>query len=1071
MRRIAQALPVLAAATVLLLTPPMAASSFAEDIETVPSAPQNLTATPGDGRITLTWGEPEEVGGAWIFRYEYSFSEAGQSSETIISTGMNLSVTVDDLTNGTEYVFAVRAANNIGESVWETVRATPAAMPDAPQDLTAAPGDGQVALFWNAPADDGGAEITGYQYRYAEGTSVPADTDWNSADLFRSAVVSDLTNGTVYAFEVRAVNSAGEGAAAAATATPEADPVVIVQPDQAAYRFSEGAGAGSMAIVARTEAGVRRPNGSFSVSVSSRQVPGGATSGTDYRPVSEEVDFAPGDFSDVGGAWEARKTVALTIVDDSDAEADEALETRLEQSPGIPSWVVFREADGMTVCGSDGCLATVTIADNDSVPSAPQNLSATPGHGAVTLAWEAPANSGGSAISGYEYRHAEGASVPDETAWTSAGTAFTATVGSLTNGTAYAFEVRAVNSAGEGGAAALTATPSAMATAPGAPQNLSATPGDGEVTLTWVAPESNGGATIDRYEYRHAEGASVPAATAWTSAGTALTATVSSLNNGTAYAFEVRAVNNAGDGDAASATAAPAAAVTAPDVPRELTAAPGDRKVTLKWQAPASDGGLAIDRYEYRYTLVGSLTLNAAGNTTGNTTPAGKDWTSVGTDRTVTTNSLANGTKYAFEVRAVNGAGPGGAARTTVLPATEPDAPRDFRAIPGDGRVTLRWKAPVDDGGSAVFLYLYRYAAGPSVPSGTAWKSVQNALTVAIDGLANGAQYAFELRAVNRAGTSDPATATATPLAPPSVAELQRHIAGFMLNRANALANNQPRLTRFLRRGGPGNSLTGRGTERQGAVRVSLRIQDVWLDLRGAWSFADGAKSRYSFGTAGSHWRLNEQLLAGLMVQFDMVDESLPGRAGEIAGTGWLAGPYFAAKLEGQPLFFEGRLLYGRTDNRLDHARGVSGKFGTARWLAQFRMEGEVDLDTGLALNPFADLTWTRDRQRSFADSLGRHIGGQTVSLGQAKVGIDFRLPLEAAPGTLALTGGAAGVFSTIDGGAAGAGFDGARARLHLGLDYRLDDAYGVGLKGYYDGIGAPGYRSYGLAGELKIRF
>ena len=1068
MRRIARALPVLAATTFLLLTPPLAASSFAEDIETVPSAPQNLTATPGDGRVTLTWGEPEEVGGAWIFRYEYSFSEAGQSSETIISTGMNLSVTVDDLTNGTEYVFAVRAANNIGESVWETVTATPAAMPDAPQDLTAAPGDGQVALFWNAPADDGGAEITGYQYRYAEGTSVPADTDWNSADLFRSAVVSDLTNGTVYAFEVRAVNSAGEGAAAAATATPEADPVVTVQPDQAAYRFSEGAGAGNVAIVARTEAGVRRPNRSIPVSVSSRQISGGAASGTDYRPVSEEVNFAPGDFSDVGGAWEARKTVALTIIDDSDAEADETFETRLEQAPGIPSWVVFREADGTTVCGSDGCLATVTIADNDSVPSAPQNLSATPGHGAVTLAWEAPADSGSSAISGYEYRHAEGASVPDETAWTSAGTAFTATVGSLTNGTAYAFEVRAVSDAGASDPAAATATP---ATVPSAPQNLTATPADSQVTLNWQAPARDGGAPVSRYEYRHAEGASVPTETTWTSAGTALTATVGSLTDGTDYAFEVRAVNNAGDGDAASATAAPAAAVTAPDVPRELTAAPGDRKVTLKWQAPASDGGLAIDRYEYRYTVVGSLTRNAAGNTTGNSTPAGKDWTSVGMDRNVTTNSLANGTKYAFEVRAVNGAGPGGAARTTVLPATEPGAPRDFRAIPGDGRVTLRWKAPADDGGSAVFLYLYRYAAGPSVPSGTAWKSVQNALTVAIDGLANGTQYAFELRAVNRAGTSDPATATATPLAPPSVAELQRHIAGFMLNRANALVNNQPGLTRFLKAGGPINRLTGRGTERQGAVRGSLRIQDVWLDIGGAWSFADGAKSRYLFSTVGSHWRLNEQLLAGFLVQFDMVDESLPGRAGEIAGTGWLAGPYFAAKLEGQPLFFEGRLLYGRTVNRLDHARGVSGEFGTARWLAQFRMEGEVDLDAGLALNPFADLTWTRDRQRSFADSLGRHIGGQTVSLGQAKIGIDFRLPLEAAPGTLALTGGAAGVFSTADGGAAGAGFDGARARLHLGLDYRLDDAYGVGLKGYYDGIGARGYRSYGLAGELKIRF
>ena len=254
-----------------------------------------------------------------------------------------------------------------------------------------------------------------------------------------------------------------------------------MQPEQAAYRFSEGAGAASVAIVARTEAGVRRPNRSFTVSVVTKAVSDGAVSPEDYAPLSVEISFAPGDFADVGGAWEARKTVALTIDDDSEAEADETFETRLERSPDTPSWVNFRKADGMTVCGLGACLATVTIADNDSVPSAPQNFAATPGDGQVTLSWEAPADSGSSAIAGYEYRHAEGATVPESTAWTSAGTALTATVGSLTNGTAYAFEVRAVSDAGEGDPAAATA---AAATVPDAPQNLTATPGDGEVTLT-----------------------------------------------------------------------------------------------------------------------------------------------------------------------------------------------------------------------------------------------------------------------------------------------------------------------------------------------------------------------------------------------------------------------------------------------------------------------------------------------------------------------------------------------------------------------------------------------------------
>ena len=101
------------------------------------------------------------------------------------------------------------------------------------------------------------------------------------------------------------------------------------------------------------------------------------------------------------------------------------------------------------------------------------------------------------------------------------------------------------------------------ATAPGVPRTLTATPGDGEVVLTWTAPASDGGETITRYEYRHKATSSLPfvSSDSWTSAGTARTATVGSLTNGTPYSFEVRAVNTVGEGTAATASATPMAAV------------------------------------------------------------------------------------------------------------------------------------------------------------------------------------------------------------------------------------------------------------------------------------------------------------------------------------------------------------------------------------------------------------------------------------------------------------------------------------------------------------------------------
>ena len=1010
--------------------------SAAQTVETVPSEPQNLSVTPGDGAVALNWQAPASDGGAELTGYEYRFAEGAAVPATTVwnYAGTSLTVTVGSLTNGTAYAFEVRTANRVGVSDAAETRATPAAAataPSEPQNLSATPGDGEVTLTWEAPASDGGSAVTGYEYRYAAGTAVPTETAWHSAGMDLAATVGSLTNGTAYAFEVRAVSDAGASDAAAATATPAAAATAPSAPQT----VSATPGDGEVTLTWEAPAS----DG------------GSAVTGYEYR-------YAEGAGVPTETPWtSAGMDLRVTVGGLTNGTAY-AFEVRAVSDAGA----------------SDAAAATATPAAAATAPSVPQTVSATPGDGEVTLTWEAPANDGGSAVTGYEYRYAAGTAVPTETAWHSAGTSLTATIASLTNGTAYAFEVRAVSDAGASDAAAATATPAAAATAPSAPQNLAAAPGDGEVTLTWEAPANDGGSAVTGYEYRYAAGTAVPTETAWQSAGTSLTATIASLTNGTAYAFEVRAVNDVGEGDPATATAAPAAPATAPSEPQNLAAAPGDRKVTLGWEPPTTDGGTAIDRYEYRYINGSAVQSGAA---TSRALQAGArqagtpQWVSVGIDRAVTVNSLKNGAQYAFDVRAVNGVGPGPVARVTVTPAIAPDAPRDLRAIPGDRKVTLEWKPPANDGGSPVRLYLYRHAEGASVPAGTQWDSVQDALTVTIGNLTNGTQYAFEVRAVSSGGASDTATATAIPFAPPSVAKLQRHIAGFMLNRANTLANNQPRLTRFLKNGKAGNSLAGQVTGHSGEARGSLHLQDVWLDVATAWSDSNGARSRYLFGALGGHWRLDERLLAGLMLQVDLSDGTLPGRNGSVGGTGWLAGPYFAAQLDGQPLYFEGRLLHGQTDNRLVHATGVTGAFGTERWLAQVRIEGDVELDAGLRLTPFADLLSTRDRQLRFTDSLGRLVGGQAVSLGQAKAGIDFRLPIPANDGALALTGGVAGAYSETGGGGADAGFAGGRARVDLGFDYRLGDAVGIELKGYYDGIGTPNYGSYGLDGSLKIRF
>ena len=244
------------------------------------------------------------------------------------------------------------------------------------------------------------------------------------------------------------------------TETTEEHPAVTVRLELEDYRFREGAAETAMAIVAEVEAGADRPQSEFGVFVYSIQVTNSATSGRDYEDVRTSLVFAPGDFSQVNGVWQGRKTVTLPVLDDRVAEGEEFLEMSLAPSNDFPEWASLVEPDGTTACGSLGCFVMVTIEDNDRVPSAPQSLVAVAGNGAVTLTWDAPADAGSSAVARYRYRYAAASSVPAGAPWNFATVSRTATIRNLDNGVEHAFEVQAQSDAGAGDIASANATPS-----------------------------------------------------------------------------------------------------------------------------------------------------------------------------------------------------------------------------------------------------------------------------------------------------------------------------------------------------------------------------------------------------------------------------------------------------------------------------------------------------------------------------------------------------------------------------------------------------------------------------------
>jgi hypothetical protein len=391
-------------------------------------------------------------------------------------------------------------------------------------------------------------------------------------------------------------------------------------------------------------------------------------------------------------------------------------------------------------------------------PGAPTGLTPTPGNTSIALSWTAPGSDGGSGILGYNVY--EGTSPGGESAAPVNGTVPVTTtsyiVTGLTTGTVYYFTVKAVNAYGPS-AASNEASATPVATAPDPPRDLTATPGNTSVALTWTAPGSDGGSAILGYNVY--EGTTPGGESTTPVNGTALvtltSCIVTDLATGTLYYFTVKAVS--AYGSSAASNEASATPAISPGSPTGLTATPGNTSVALTWTAPGSDGGSAILGY----------------NVYEGTSPGGESTTPVNGTALVTTTSyivtgLRNGTVYYFTVTAVNAAGSSAASgEASATPATTaPGAPAGLTARPGNSSVTLAWTAPGSDGGSAIIGYnVYE----GTTPGGESASPVNGTIRVMgtgaiVTGLTNGTRYYFTVHAVNSDGSSVASNeASATP--------------------------------------------------------------------------------------------------------------------------------------------------------------------------------------------------------------------------------------------------------------------------------------------------------------------
>jgi titin len=619
-----------------------------------------VSAQAGDAQATVTWTAPKSDGGSQITSYTVTSSPG---AKTVTASG--LSAVVTGLTNGTAYTFTVHATNAKGNSP-ESAPSSPvtpkpaAVLPGAPTDVTAVAGDGVATVSWTAPSNDGGAPITSYTL-----TTLPGGATLTTGSTTTATVVG-LTNGTSYTFTVAAVNEAGTGPASAASAavTPSAQAIV------------PGAPTAVMAVAGNAQATV-----SWGVPISV-----GSSAVTSYT-----VTASPG-----GATATATEGLTATV-------------TGLTNGTSYTFTVFATNAAGN---GPPSAPSAAIVPA--TTPDPPTHVTAAAGDMQATIMWTAPASNGGAAILSYTVTATPGGA-------TVTSPSPVATVTGLTDGTSYTFTVHATNMLGSGpeSAPSNAVTPGTAIPLPGAPTGVTATPGDSQASLTWIAPF--GAVGITSYTVVVFQ----TGVTQVVSSGTS--ATITGLTNGDSYSFLVFASNAAGNGpeSAPSNTVVPAAV---PGAPTNVTATTASGQVTVTWTPPLDDGGNPITTY----------TVTASGGGGSILSP----------DEMAVFTQLAPGISYTFTVFATNAVGNGAvsAPSNAVTPITVPGAPTGVTAIAGDGQATVSWTQPAEDGGSPITWYFVS-----STPGGR--YTLSSSTTAVVSLLTDGTSYTFRVYAINAIGS------------------------------------------------------------------------------------------------------------------------------------------------------------------------------------------------------------------------------------------------------------------------------------------------------------------------------
>ena len=734
----------------------------------LPDAPSAPRVSPGDGSLTVNWNAPADNGSKLIdydARYCSIDCESGNDAlwheHDALRNSTITHATFPNLTNGTEYYVQVRADNAHGAGEWSPwVKATPGT-PATPAAPTLTAGDHKIIARWSAPADNG-TDISDYDVRHCS-ANCASEASWTAlpdttASTERLAVLTDREVGTTYQVQVRAQNAIGTGAwSPSATLTLAMSPV----PNRTLHACNPGGLTQLWTDYAcYVKAGVNGIKAFNAVTL--RSGDGDYLRKTDYPSVglTELLAYNPNGGLAIAETSQDGVVQDVFLIDtiqfgirsyeltgDLRVGQDAYLTVRLH-SPDHRSPDKYMK-DGSSYARSWVQLSLPTHlkgTDHARTGDVSDPIQVVGQYGdSVTFKLSAAAV-GNYSITINAYRPAPDSDCPPSGDLR----CFMPPVGSETQ--------------------SYVAGPAMMANAtfaapppPAAPTGLTATAGDGSVTLAWDDP---GNVSITGYEYQvRWAGVAWGAWTAISGSGAATAShTFTGLENGKEYRYHLRAVNAGGSGATAPSAspwyvaATPAPPPPPPATPSSVSVTRADGALTASW--PAATGATS---YHVTYSSNG-----------------GWSWSLAAYDHPTTSITISdadNAKTYIVGVRAKNSGGGSGWRNSAPAgpftpapppPATPPAAVASVTVTRADGTLTASWDAPT---GATSYHVTYSDNGAQS------WQlAALDHTTTSIEITADNAlTYIIGVRAKNSAGGSQwrnspsagPYT-PAPPLAPPA---------------------------------------------------------------------------------------------------------------------------------------------------------------------------------------------------------------------------------------------------------------------------------------------------------------